>query len=175
MHRQLLALVFALGTTQLVHAHEIEGHFAGYGLGPFGMNVGLDLNERATFTVGIDAYYGSSQAEGFGSSEVVGATLPVGFKFYLRSLDLDSVVPHVRVLGMIGVGRDNYDGYHQLSRYFGGYAALGVTYLFREQFGFSSEMGVGYGVRHQDENSDRFGMLAWRVTLIFRFGETGFA
>ena len=173
MTRIALSITVSLLTFgSLARAHEVETHVSGYGLGPFGMNVGLDLGERATFTLGIEGVYLSSQAEGFAASRVGGAGIPIGLKVYLREREVDRVVPHLRVLGFVGAGSQSYEGERRAIAYYGAFAGLGVTYFVREALGLGTEVGVGYAAYHRGETDDRFASFTWRMTLVFRFGDS---
>lgn len=171
------ALTFAILTSSgsLAHAHEIETHVSGYGLGPFGLNLGLELTERATFTVGIEGYYVSSQAEGFSASRLGAAGIPIGFKVYLTEPGVDRVAPHVRAMGIVGAGADSYEGETRVMGIFGGFAGVGATYFVRDALGLGTEAGVGFAAYHRPGSDDHVVTFTWRMTLVFRFGDSHLA
>lgn len=168
-HTILLALLF---TTSLAHAHEIETHVSGYGLGPFGLNVDLELSERATFTIGIEGFYASSQAEGFSASRIGGAGIPIGFKIHLTDPTVGRAAPHVRMMGIIGARGEVYEGTRSAVGIFGAFGGVGATYYLRDTLGLGTEAGVGFASYHGPESDDHVVTFTWRMTLIFRFGDS---
>lgn len=165
-------ITFALLTlSTLAHAHEVETHVSGYGLGPFGLNVGLELSDRATFTIGVEGFYASSQAEGFASSRVGGAGIPLGFKIYLADPAVSRAVPHLRLMGIVGAAADSYEGRRSVVGIFGAFAGVGATYYLRDTLGLGTEAGVGYVSYHGPDSDDHIATFTWRLTLVFRFGK----